>query len=94
MVPDHFLTNIFFHNLVFGYFRAIKVKAIIANIEPAAAFGNLNPKKPMIIVKKNIMHKVFAILFSLTNLTGLNLPNTVHIEVSYEILSDWICFLN
>ncbi len=82
---DHFLKNIFFHNLVFGYFRAMKVKTDKENIDPAATLGNLNPKKLMMIVKKNITHKAFAQLLSqilLINLKGLNLPIAVYMEVS------------
>ena len=79
------MANNFFHNLVFGYFRAMKVVTIIAILDIAVIFGNLNPAKPMMIEKKNIMQKVFAQLSSqilFMNLNGLNLPRDVPMEVS------------
>ena len=79
------MANNFFHNLVFGYFRAMKVLTIIAILDIAVIFGNLNPTKPMMIEKKNKMQKVFAQLSSqilFMNLNGLNLPKDVPIEVS------------
>ena len=79
------MANNFFHNLVFGYFRAMKVVTIIAIFDITVVFGNLNPTKPMMIEKKNKMQKVFAQLSSqilVMNLNGLNLPIHVTIEVS------------
>lgn len=80
------MTNIFFHNTICGYFRAVNMKALIANMKPEKISGDLNPAKLMMIVKKKKTHKVFAKLSLQTlfiNLKGLNLPNAVLIEVSY-----------